>query len=243
MSKINNSANISINNELYLRNRESAVVKTETKAAVEIETRTNSDSSHATFCSREGIDRGAFRKAGLGRGLGHAKVGSDTDFIDERGNKKKGKVLKDCGDYQEVFFEGQVYLVDKKTGKSRGHRKATEAEMAQYQQMQQAQEQEQQRQAQQAEARRDEVKAEQRKYDMKVSSQKAEQQKLTIKKTESKKLEQKIHETKIFQKINQTQSVADKFNVDVARVEHETLSVTTALRIEENNEKLKNGVK
>lgn len=245
MSKINNSANVSNSSQLYLRNQESPVVKTETR--VDIEIKTNSDSSYATFCSREGIDRAAFRKAGLGRGLGHIKVGSKTEFEDEHGNKKKGTVLKIVGDYAEVFYEGQVYMVNIKTGKSRGNRKATEAEMTQYQQLQQAQQQEQQRQEQQAEARRDEIKADQRrtdqrKYDIKVNLEKTEQKKLAVKKAENSESKREIRENFIkqislkAQQIEATESISNRYQISVPKTEHENLTISTALRTRENEE-------
>ncbi|MEP6924381.1 MAG: hypothetical protein ABI954_07935 [Pyrinomonadaceae bacterium] len=180
----------------------------------------NNDSSHDKFCAHEGIDRGRGNK----HGLHGKKVGDQVNIIDGA-TTLTGRILKDNGDTLDVLVGDKVYIVEKENGKSKGHRKASDAEMKQGEQMEQYQ-QEQARIQEEQSARLDEsIQDDKEKHDVKLYNQKIELRVDDLKKIDNKK--------------KAVQSLSSEFQFQAPKTEYHTLTVAEIILSKDREDELK----
>lgn len=233
---------------------QTATVREQTPVTVRSESngegvyRQNSDSQHNKFSAREGIERG--HGNGRARGHDHAHARNhegkrEGDLITialEGVGDVTGVVLGETKDKLIVLVDGEVHEIDKKTGKSHGHRKASKEEMQRGQEMQ-AQAQEQQRQDIQAQERRSEtvsenIKISNRKYDVRIAEFKKE---VVFAQTEAVERGTTTKVDEDIARFEQNKSVATQFQMHAPETLHATLSVSEIINARAQDEELKNG--
>lgn len=207
----------------------------------------NQDSYDSKFNARKGIERGH------GRGRGH-----DCAQARNHENKRKGDlititlegvgdvtgvVLEETDDTLKVLVDGEVHEIDKKSGKSRGHRKASDEEMRQGQQMYaqaQAQENQRQQEVQASERRSDAVteniKISNRKHDIKVAEFKKE---VVLDQLEAVERGTTVKIAEDVVRLEQNKSVATQFQTYTPETLHTTLSVSEIINARAQDEELK----
>jgi hypothetical protein len=180
----------------------------------------NNDSVHEKFSVHEGIDRGRGNKHGL-----HGKKAGDKVEITDGDRTLTGIVLKDTGDTLEVLIDDQVYIVAKDTGKAKGHRKASDAEMQQAAQMQEMREEEARVQEEQAMKAEETIKEDRKRYDVKLYNKKVEQRADISEKIDNKRSE--------------LQLLSNEFHHQTVETEHQTLTLSEIILGRRREEQLR----
>lgn len=193
----------------------------------------NNDTPREKFYAREGIERGRGNHYGQYK---DKKVGDEVE-IETEGGKKHGRILKDTGETLEVIVGDTVYVIDKNTGKCRGQRQASAAEMRQAQQWEQIQQQQADMQEQQSQRLDESIKENNRKDDLRIEAQRIE----------TRLVEQELIERAVTKRItpaaqrqDANQSLSIQFQTSISEPLRNSLSVSEIILAKDKEAETKN---